>query len=362
MKNVRVYIFLYFTAATALEVVYRCLDRMVWKIPPQWGLTILEQATGYYFAMALLPLVFRVTRRWPIQWTFARIGIHGAAVAIFAVVHTSLMWGSRAILSPLLGLGSYDYGRMPLRYVMEFPRQLINYAMWVAAFTIYQSWLRTKDLETQLVSARLESLSHQLQPHFLFNALNAVSATMYEDLGRADRMLERICDFLRATLRLPDSPMVPVSTELALARQYLEVMKARLEDRLQFEIHCESGADDARVPALLLQPLVENAVEHGQDPATGRLNIAIDVRQIDRFIEISIRDHGPGYSKNGAGYGPGGAIAPAKVGDDSSRKEISGRGISNVQRRLQTVYGDRATLRLNGHRDGGAVVEIQIPA
>jgi two-component system LytT family sensor kinase len=357
MKNVRLYIFLYFTSAMALEVTYRCLDRVVWDNPPQWRLMILEQATGYYLAMALLPAVFWVTRRRPFQVTLARIGIHGAAVVIFAVVHTSLMWGSRAILSPLLGLGSYDYGRMPLRYFMEFPRQLINYAMWVAAFTVYQSWLRTKYLETQLVSARLESLSHQLQPHFLFNALNAVSATMYEDLGRADRMLERICDFLRATLRLPDSPMVPVSAELALARQYLEVMKTRLEDRLQFEIHCEPSVDEARVPALLLQPLVENAVEYGQEPATGRLNIAIDVRQIDRFIEISIRDHGPGFSKNGAGHGRGRAKAPANPGDDPS-----GQGIINVRRRLQTVYGDRATLRLNGHRDGGAVVEIQIPA
>jgi sensor histidine kinase YesM len=150
--------------------------------------------------------------------------------------------------------------------------------------------------------------------------------------------------------------MVPVSSELALTRQYLEVMKTRLEDRLQFEIHCEPGVD-ARVPALLLQPLVENAVEYGQEPATGRLNIAIDVRQIDRFIEISVRDHGPGFSKNGAGHGPGGAKESANRGDDPS-----GQGIINVRRRLQTVYGDRATLRLNGHPDGGAVVEIQIPA
>jgi signal transduction histidine kinase len=346
MKHLRLYIFLYFTAAMALEVDYRCLDRVVWKIPPQWGLTILEQATGYYFAMALVPAIFWVTRRWPIQLTFARIGIHGAAAVVLAIVHTSLMWGSRTILSPLLGLGPYDYGAMPLRYFMEFPRQLINYAMWVAAYTIYQDWLRTRDLETQLVSARLENLSHQLRPHFLFNALNAVSSTMYEDLGRADRMLERICDFLRATLRLPDSPMVPVSTELALARQYLEVMQARLEDRLHFDIFCDPEAESVPIPSLLLQPLVENAVEHGQDPASGRLDIAIAVgmhaHRNGASIGITIRDHGAGLSTNGGG--------------------ANGHGLSNARKRLNTVYGDRARFRLSGHPDGGALVEITIPA
>jgi two-component system LytT family sensor kinase len=339
MKHVRRYIFLYFTAAMALDVLYRCLDRVVWHHPPQWGLSILEQATGYYLSMSLLPFVFWVTRRWPIAWSPARIGIHGIAVVVFAIMHTSLMWGSRLVLSPLLGLGSYDYGSMPMRYFMEFPRQVIGYAMWVAAFTVYNNWLRTKDLETQLVSARLENLSHQLQPHFLFNALNAVSATIYEDPSRADRMLERICDFLRATLRLPDSPMVPVSTELALARQYLDVMKARLEDRLHFEIRCDSNSESVPVPALLLQPLVENAVEHGQDPASGRLDIGIDVRRNGKSVYVTIRDHGVGFpaaSKNG-------------------------HGLSNAQRRLATVYGKNATLRCAGHPEGGAVVEVQIP-
>jgi two-component system LytT family sensor kinase len=343
MKHIRLYVFLYFTSAMALEVVYRCLDRVVWQIPPEWRLTTLEQATGYYIGMALLPALFWVTRRFPIRLTFARIAIYGATFVILGTLHTSLMWGSRSILSPLLGLGTYHYGRMPMRYFMEFPRQVINYAMWVAAYTIYQSWLRTKDLETQLVSARLENLSHQLQPHFLFNALNAVSATIYEDPARADRMLERICDFLRATLRLPDSPMVPVSTELSLARQYLEVMQARLEDRLHFEIQCDPKAESVPIPALLLQPLVENAVEHGQDPGSGRLDIGIDVHRNGASIGITIRDHGRGIS---SGF---------------SSNHSNGHGLSNAERRLKTVYGDHATLRLTGHAGGGAVVEVHIP-
>jgi two-component system, LytTR family, sensor kinase len=340
VKNIRLYIFLYFTSAMGLDVVYRSLDRVTRGFPGQWPEVLIEQATGYYGAMALLPLLFWVAGRWRLSWSLARIGIYLAALVCFSIVHTSLLWGSRAVLFPLLGLGPYDYGAMPVRYFMEFPSDVIFFAMWIAAFNIYRNWLRTKELETQLVAARLENLSHQLQPHFLFNALNAVSATMYEDLGRADRMLERICDFLRATLRLPDSPMVPVSTEISLARQYLEVMKARLEDRLHFEILCDPKAESFPMPALLLQPLVENAVEHGQDPASGCLNIGIEVRHDGKSIGITVRDHGRGISP----------------------KNSNGHGLSNAEKRLTTVYGTRATLRLAGHPEGGAVVEVRIPA
>jgi signal transduction histidine kinase len=340
MKNARLYIFLYLTAAMALDVIYRSLDRVARGHPGAWAEVLIEQATGYYSVLLLLPSVFWAARRWPFRLSLARIGVHLSAIVCFSILHTSLNWSSRTILFPLLGRGPYDYGAMPVRYLMEFPSDVIGYAMWVTAFTIYQNWLRTRDLETQLVSARLESLTHQLQPHFLFNALNAVSATMYEDVGRADRMLERICDFLRATLRLPDSPMVPVSTELALARQYLEVMQARLEDNLHFKIQCDPEAESVPVPALLLQPLVENAVEHGQDPASGLLDIAIDVHRNGTSIGISIRDHGRGISSNNS----------------------NGHGLSNAQRRLKTVYGDGATLRLSGHPQGGAEVEVRIPA
>ena len=234
--------------------------------------------------MLLLPAIFYVVGRWPFRWSFARVGIHVLTVIAYSAIHTSLLWGSRVILFPLCGLGPYDYGAMPVRYFMEFPSDVIAYAMWVAAYTVYHNWLRAKEVETQLVSARLVSRAmHQLQPHFLFNALNAVSAAMYEDVGRADRMIERICDFLRATLKLPDSPMVPLGAELALARQYLEVMKARLEDQLQFEIQCERGAESARVPALLLQPLVENAIEHGQDPQSGTLDVRVERSPVRRI-------------------------------------------------------------------------------
>jgi two-component system, LytTR family, sensor kinase len=341
MKHVRLYIFLYFTAGWLLDVVYRCLDRVARNQPPQWAGRSIEQATGFYLAMALLPWIFFVTRRFHVAWSLKSVGAHLGGVVCYSLVHTSLMWGSRLILFPLFGLGPYDYGVMPTRYFMEFPAQLIHYSMWVGAYTVYHNWLRTKDLEKELVAARLSALTHRLQPHFLFNALNAVSAAIYEDPNRADRMLERISDFLRATLRVPESPMVPLSTEFGLARQYLEVMKTRLEDRLQFEIGCDASAESSQVPALLLQPLVENAIEHGQDPVSGRVEVCLEATRKNGFVTISIRDRGRGFSPNAA--------------------SSNGHGLSNARQRLKTVYGDRASLGLAVDSAGGARVDVRIP-
>src|SRR5277367_1948796 len=99
MKNVKVYIFLYFTAAMSLDVLYRSLDRVTWGSPVHWGMQFLDQADGYYLAMALLPYVFWVTRHWPFRLTFERVAIHACAVVVYGVIHTSLMWGTRSIIA-----------------------------------------------------------------------------------------------------------------------------------------------------------------------------------------------------------------------------------------------------------------------
>jgi LytS/YehU family sensor histidine kinase len=276
----------------------------------------------------------------PLALHLKPIAAHLGAMVCYALAHTSLMWGSRLVLFPLLGLGRYDYGTMPTRYFMEFPSQFIYYVGWLTAHTVYRNWLRTKDLEKELVAARLTALTHRLQPHFLFNALNAVSAAIYEDPHRADKMLVAISGFLRATLKVPDAPMVPLSAEFGLARRYLEVMKTRLEDRLQFEIEYDADLENAQVPALLLQPLVENAIEHGQDPVSGRVDISVEAAREDTFLTISIRDRGRGFGSDASG--------------------INGHGLSNARQRLKTVYRDHGSLDLV-HDSDGTCVRVRIP-
>jgi LytS/YehU family sensor histidine kinase len=123
----------------------------------------------------------------------------------------------------------------------------------------------------------------------------------------------------------------------------LEVMQARLEDRLTFNIACDEQLRQVQVPALLLQPLIENAVQYGQDPASGQLDIVIGVQRHSGLVNISIRDRGRG---------------PLINGNDTSAK---GHGLSNARARLATVYGDRAELSLSTHPEGGAIVRIQLP-
>jgi signal transduction histidine kinase len=339
MKRIRLHIFLYFTATMLLSVAYVVLDRLARGQSSDWQKVVLEQATGFYGTAVLLPAIIWNARKHPPRLSPARIGLHLAVLLSFSVIHTLWNWGTRLLLSPLLGLGRYDYGRMPLRFLMELPADVIVYVLWIGAYMVYRQWMRTKEMEMELVSARLESLSRQLQPHFLFNALNAISSVMYEDVVRADRMLDGLGDYLRATLRLPDSPQIPLSTELALTRQYMEVMQARFEEKLHFCIRCDARMENTLVPALLLQPLVENAFEHGQDPASGRLHIDIQVERDGPLLRIAIRDHGPGPP-----------LSP------------HGRGLANVQRRLQAIYGDDARMHLVRHPQGGALVEVHLPA
>jgi two-component system LytT family sensor kinase len=199
--------------------------------------------------------------------------------------------------------------------------------------------MRTRNIASELAMARLDGLTRQLQPHFLFNALNAVSGLMYEDVDRADLMLERICTFLRSTMRSSDSPLDSIANELVLARQYLEIMQTRLESKLVYSIQCTPRAETIRIPALLLQPLIENAVKYGPDPTSGNLNIQIEIKFSGEVVSIRIRDHGRG-----------------------PQRMAYGQGITNTKRRLTTHYGETATFRLRSHHQGGAVAELEIPA
>jgi two-component system LytT family sensor kinase len=340
MKRIRLYVFVYFTATMLLDVAYRSLDRVARGRDSEWAIVLIEQATGFYGSLLLLPLILWSARTVPFRYRSATSWLwHLGVVIVYSLIHTSWNWGSREVLFKLIWRQTYDYGLMPVRYYMEFPSDVISYGIWMGAYAVYRNWLRSRELENQLMAARMESLSRQLQPHFLFNALNAISGVMYEDVSCADRMLQRLCDFLRSTLRLPESPLVPVSTELALVQQYLDVMQSRLEDRLHFDIECDPNAEASQLPALLLQPLVENAVEHGRDPQSGNLNIDLAVRRDGQIVRITIRDQGSGPSR-----------------------DTAGKGLQNAHQRLHAAYGDRAALTLSHHPDGGALVEILIPA
>jgi two-component system, LytTR family, sensor kinase len=339
MKRIRLYLFCYFTGTALLQVAYRSLDRLARGSSSNWQSILIEQTTGHYGTAVLLPFMLWVFRRYPLKRSITRWLQHSLLLVLFSILHTSWNWATRILLFRLFGFGVYDYGKMPLRYFMEFPADIITYALAAGAYMVYRDWMRTREIESELTMARLDGLTRQLQPHFLFNALNAVSGLMYEDVDRADLMLERICTFLRSTIRSPDSPLDSIANELLLARQYLEIMQTRLESKLIYSIQCDPNAEAIQIPTLLLQPLIENAVKYGPDPASGKLNIQIEIELSGRTVEITIRDHGPGL-----------------------HSLAEGQGIKNTKRRLASYYGVAAAFRLRDHSLGGAIAELEIPA
>jgi signal transduction histidine kinase len=338
-KRIRLYLFFYFTGTVLLLFAYRSLDRLARGSTSDWQVILIEQATGVYGTAVLLPFLLWAFRRYPFRRSITPWLQHSLLLPTFSILHTSWNWGTRFLIFHMLGFGVYDYGKMPLRYLMEFPADIITYALAAGAYMVYRDWMRSRRIESELAMARLDGLTRQLQPHFLFNALNAVSGLMYEDVDRADLMLERICTFLRSSIRSPDTPLDSIANELLLARQYLEIMQTRLESKLTYSIQCDLNAETIQIPTLLLQPLIENAVKYGHDPNSGNLNIQIDVGLADRTVEIRIRDHGPGL-----------------------QSIHEGQGIKNTKQRLASFYGVSAAFRLSAHPTGGAISELEIPA
>jgi two-component system, LytTR family, sensor kinase len=185
----------------------------------------------------------------------------------------------------------------------------------------------------------LQALRYQLNPHFLFNTLNAISTLVVDKRNaEAGKMISRLSDFLRLTLDRPDVEEVPLSDEIEFARRYLEIEQVRFGDRLSVNIDVDDDAWTARVPALVLQPLVENAIRHAVAPREAGGRIEIGARVAGRAVQVWVADDGPGLNANGNG---------------------TGIGLANTRERLQQLYGSAHRFQLvNGC---GLRAELEIP-
>jgi two-component sensor histidine kinase len=198
---------------------------------------------------------------------------------------------------------------------------------------------RALEMAAGLTQARLEALKMQLQPHFLFNALNSIAALVHKDPDAADEMLSALSELLRLTLETSGEQELPLRRELQFVERYLAIEHARFGDRLQFEMEIAPDTAEAQVPTFLLQPLVENAVRHGLEPRSGEGLLRITtIRDADRLI-VTVRDNGAGL--------------PAE------RPEREGIGLANTRARLRELYGDRASLELRNA--GGLAVIVTLP-
>ena len=339
-----------FTAFGLLNFGYRYLDNLARGVHDTFAMRLFEEMTGAYVGLFLFPFVLWAIRRSRIRrnnWWFT-VGLNLLIMCVFSVADTTGMSVVRSLLAPLFGLGQYDYGNMLYRYPMEFAKHVSLFIVAAAAIYIVDSYrearnrqLAAADLEARLAEAQLQNLRLQLQPHFLFNALNTISAMMHEDVNRADAMLAQLSDLLRHTLRAANVQEITLDEELTMLRKYLAVMEGRFGDDLNVEFAIDPMLSAALVPQLILQPLVENSIRYARDPQTFKLAVHIRASREGDDLLLQVRDRGPGISdleKGGASLGI---------------------GLSNTEQRLNRLYGSKHQLALE-NRDG-LTVTIRLP-
>ncbi len=335
-----------FTAIGVLNAVHRYLGATTGPEHGLWLDFLVQELSGAWTVGLLFPLVLLVVRRIrQVRGLLARGACHLGALLLFSALHTGLIWATRGVAYPLLGFGTSQYALTWWRAAMEFPSDVIVYGVIAIVTWLVDHYrmnrareLRAAQLESALADARLEALRLQLNPHFLFNALNAVSEVMYNRPRAADEMLARIGELLRATLAA-NAQEHTLADELRLLGLYVDIQRARFGEQLHVRLDTAPELARARVPFLVLQPLVENAIGHGGSHPGRRVDISAAV--VDGHVELQVRDHGDGADARGhAGHGI---------------------GLGNLRSRLRHLYGEAAGLVLEPADGGGMRVRLWLP-
>jgi two-component system LytT family sensor kinase len=296
--------------------------------------------TWTYFWFAVTPLVVGLSRRFrlagPRPWRSA--GVHIVASFVLSA-------GSFAAFILLAPYMTEVRGHAPFverfKRLMAFQLHLEMLRYWaVVAIEHTLSYHReAREREVALAEARLEVLKRQLQPHFLFNTLNSISVLMFENVTLANRMLLRLSDLLRGGLAEDSPHEVSLERELAFLDGYLEIERMRFGDRLTIDVDVDPATLGARVPNLILQPIVENAIRYGVAAVDRPATVSIRAGKAGNELHLQVQDDGPGLS-------PG-----------SKR----GVGLSNTEARLRQLYGGDQKLELLPAEGGGVLVNMIIP-
>jgi signal transduction histidine kinase len=230
--------------------------------------------------------------------------------------------------------------------------------------TVEQQADRLERLEAQATAAQLAMLRYQLNPHFLFNTLNSISTlVLLKQTEAANAMLTRLSSFLRHTLIAEPGSQVSLAQEIETLQLYLEIERMRFEDRLRTHFEIEAAAMEAQLPAMLLQPLVENAIKYAVSPQEEGARISITARVIGDRLRLTVEDTGPGSDEpllfeSGAADEP---RAGQRPGHATGRPVSTGVGLANIRSRLRQAYGDAHLFETRTEPGGGFTVLIEIP-
>lgn len=316
-----------------------------------WRSLVILNCTYWYAWAFFTPAIVFLSQhfRFERQGLIRAFLVHLPSVAIFSFAHIALMDGVRWWLATSDGHAFSWWSQVQRSALMNLDWEMMTY--WAIAglshAVLYyresrDRAVRSSRLETRLIEAQMKTLQQQLQPHFLFNTLHAISTLMHRDVEAADRTLMRLSDLLRMTLENLGQQEVALKSELEFLAKYLEIEQTRFADRLivRFDVHPDTL--DTLVPTLLLQPLVENAIKHGVSKKAGRGHIDISARRDHDKLWIEVRDDGCGLSET--------AFTALQ----------KGIGVSTTRARLQHQFG--ADYRFEFHRlSQGLAVVVAVP-
>jgi two-component system, LytTR family, sensor kinase len=341
--------------ATALGILSTTLawqfTRLVGKYTTPFATLVILNFAWWYVWAVMAPTVVWLSQHFKVErgGLLPALVVHVPAVVLFSLAHIAGMESVHWWLAYSNGREYEWWTHFQRSAVLYFDWEMMTYWAIVGlshALIYYRESraraLRSVQLETRLVEAQLNTLQQQLHPHFLFNTLHAISSLMHKDVPAADRVLMQLSDLLRITLEHLGQQEVALEAELGALTKYLQIEQTRFADRLivRYDVHPDTL--DTRVPSLLLQPLVENAIKHGVARKAGPGHIDISARREGDKLRLEVRDDGVGLS------------------EDALTALQKGIGVSTTRARLQHLFG--ADYRFEFHRLAqGLAVVIAVP-
>ncbi len=337
-----------------LATVELYVAQLLWDKPVAWAVAC-SRAGKEMLAYALCTL--------GVLWVCGRLrfetghrarwfSLHMACAIIFALTHVSLVSvleaGEISVQTGQVLTFGYLFEKLSITYAIS---NLFKYWILVLGclgWHYYQAYRERERqaaaLATELVQARLQALRMQINPHFLFNTLNTISALIHENPDAADRMIVRLSGLLRRTLDRGDVQEVPLREEIEFLKSYLEIEQMRFPDRLTVTFDIEPKTNELLVPHLILQPLVENALRHGILPREEAGRVEISARLVNgEHLELKVRDNGNG-------------LAPT-----NGTPEREGIGLKNVRSRLAQLYGGAQEFEIGNATGGGVEARLRLP-
>jgi len=350
-------IWLAWTVAGVFYITQDSVPRLYRGQPVAWKYVFVGWMTGMYVCAALTPALLWLGNRWPVERRVTYAGLHLCFSVAFSILATIIE------VPFLLLLGVFPAAAPPplvtgISVMLSFGIQGGVFRYWavIALQAVYRSQKNAKlrereafelrvqasELAQQLTTAQLSALKMQLQPHFLFNTLGAITVLIQQrKTAAAEAMVARLADLLRLTLEDVEAQEVPLWRELEFLRLYLSIEQVRFEDRLKVHITPAPTLSDILVPHMVLQPIVENAVRYGLGQSEEVVTIEVAATSADGSLALVVSDDGPGLLSTGPGH--------------------SGIGLTNTRTRLNRLYGDDASLVVEPAARRGVRVTITLP-